>query len=226
MFAMLDAARLSRTSWVSSSKWSFPSRRLVAKTLKKVTDLGIPLSIVAPDHGPIWRNKEDIGGIVSSYARWAGQKPTNKAVVVYDTMWDSTVKMARAIGEGITAGGAKVKLMSMGSCHRSDVPVELLDAGALVVGSPTMNNNIFPSIADLMTYIKGLEPCNLVAGSFGSYGWTGEAPKHLHAILADMGLDMVAEPLRVNYVPDDAALGQCRELGEAVAKRLRETCNG
>ncbi len=203
-----------------------PLGTFINKTLKKIVDLGIPLSMIAPDHGPIWRKKEDIERIIGSYARWAAQEPTNKAVVVYDTMWGSTVKMARAIGEGLAAGGASVKLMSMNASHRSDVVTELLDAGALVVGSPTMNNNIFPSIADVMTYIKGLKPCNLVAGAFGSYGWSGEAPKHLHAMLDEMNLTMVAEPLCIKYVPDEAALGQCRNLGEAVAKQLRKTCNG
>ncbi len=202
-----------------------PLGTFINKTLKKIVDLGIPLSMVVPDHGPIWRKKEDIERIIGSYARWAAQEPTNKALVVFDSMWGSTAKMARAIGEGLAAGGAKAKLMSMSACHRSDVPTELLDAGALVVGSPTMNNNIFPSIADVMTYIKGLKPCNLVAAAFGSYGWSGEAPKHLHAILKEMDLAVVAEPLRVNYVPDEATLGQCRKFGETVAKRLRETCN-
>ena len=197
----------------------------IAKTLKKISDLGIALSIVAPDHGPIWRKKEDIDRIIGSYARWAAQEPTNKAVILYDTMWGSTTKMARAIGEGLAAGGAKVKLMSTTASHRSEVITELLDAGAIVVGSPTMNNNVLPSVADVMTYIKGLRPGNLVGAAFGSYGWSGEAPKHLHAMLKEMGLTVVAEPLRVNYVPDEAALTECCKLGEAIAKQLRETCH-
>ena len=203
-----------------------PLSTFVNKALTKVSDLGISLSIVAPDHGPIWRRKEDIEGIIGNYARWAAQEPTNKAVVVYDTMGGSTAKMAMAIGEGLAARGTKAKLMSMSACHRSDVATELLDAGALIVGSPTINNNIFPSIADVMTYTKGLKPCNLVAAAFGSYGWSGEAPKHLHAMLKEMRLTVVAEPLRVNYVPNDAALGQCRKLGEALAKQIQEACNG
>ena len=197
----------------------------IAKTLKKIGDLGIELSIVAPDHGPIWRGEEDIGRIIGDYSRWAVQKPTNKAVIVYDTMWGSTDKMARVIGEALVAGGAKVTLMSMAAAHRSEVVTELLDAGALVVGSPTINNNIFPSVADVMIYIKGLRPKNLVGAAFGSYGWSGEAPKHLHAMLEKMGLAVMAEPLRVNYVPDEAALDECRKLGEAIAEQLRETCN-
>ncbi len=198
----------------------------ITKTLKKIGDLGIALSIVAPDHGPIWRTNEDIERIVADYSRWAAQKPTNKAVIVYDTMWGSTTKMARAIGEALAAaGGAKVKLMSMSASHRSDIVTELLDAGGLVVGSPTINNNLFPSVADVMIYLKGLRPRNLVAAAFGSYGWSGEAPKHLHAMLKEMGLTVLAEPLLAEYVPDEAALAECRKLGEAIAKQLRETCH-
>ena len=197
----------------------------IRKALKKIGDLGIPLRMVAPDHGPIWRTQEDIRGILSAYARWARQEPTRKAVVVYDTMWQSTAAMARAIGEGLSEGGASVKLMSMSSSHRSDVVTELLDAGALLVGSPTMNNNIFPSVADVMTYLKGLRPRNLVGAAFGSYGWGGEAPRQLHAMLQEMGVETVADPLRVPYVPDEAALLECRRLGEAVAARLGELCD-
>ncbi|MCD4823598.1 MAG: flavodoxin domain-containing protein [Phycisphaerae bacterium] len=198
----------------------------IKKTLDKLSSLGLELGIVAPDHGPIWRRPGDIKSILDSYVNWAAQKPTNKAVVVYDTMWNSTAKMARAIGEGLAAGGAKVKLMSMSASHRSDVITELLDAGALVVGSPTMNNNVFPSIADVMTYVKGLKPQNLVVGAFGSYGWSGEAPKHLHATLKEMGLTVIDEPLRVNYVPDDESLAACRAFGLKIAEATLAAASG
>jgi len=197
--------------------------KFIEKALGKISALNLPLGIVAPDHGPIRRTREDVARIISSYARWARQEPTDKAVVIYDTMWGSTAKMARAIGGGLAAGGAAVRLISMGASHRSDAATELLDAGALVVGSPTMNNNVFPTVADAMTYIKGLKPQNLVGAAFGSHGWSGEAPRHLHAMLAEMGVETVADPLRVNHVPDGAALLECRRLGEAVAERLGET---
>ena len=197
-----------------------PLSGFVRKTLDKVAASGLELRIVAPDHGPIWRRPADIEGIVGSYARWAAQEPTDKAVVVYDTMWQSTARMARAIGEGLASGGARVRLMSTTACHRSDVAGELLDAGALVVGSPTINNQVFPTVADVMSYLQGLKPQNLLGAAFGSYGWSGEAPRHLHALLADMGVETVADPLRVCYVPDDEALGQCRRLGQLLAERI------
>jgi len=190
----------------------------VTKAMKKLKDRQLPLSMVAPDHGPIWRGEADIDRIMNNYAMWSQQQPTNKAIVLYDTMWGSTQRMAAAIGHGLADGGATVKLMSMSSCHRSDVMTELLDAGALVVGSPTINNTIFPTIADVMTYMKGLRPCNLIAAAFGSHGWSGEAPKHLHAMLEEMSLTMAAEPLRINYVPDAAAIASCHEFGKLIAR--------
>jgi len=190
----------------------------ITRAIDKLTALGVPISTLAPDHGPIWRTPQAIGHIIGLYSRWSAQAPTDKAVVLYDTMWNSTASMARAIGDGLTAGGADVRVMSTASCHRSDVITELLEAGALVVGAPTMNNNIFPAIADVMTYLKGLKPRNLVGVAFGSYGWSGEAPKHLSAMLEDMGVELVSDPLRITYVPDENALAQCHELGLKVAR--------
>jgi len=199
-----------------------PLSSFVRKALDKLAGMDLPLSMVAPDHGPIWRNQADIEGILADYGRWAAQAPTNKSVIVYDTMWGATAQMARAIGEGLTAGGAEVKLMHMSDCHRSDVALAVLEAGALIVGSPTMNNNMFPTVGDVMTYLKGLRPANLLAGAFGSYGWSGEAPKILLAMLEDMALTPAAVPLRVRYVPDEEALGLCRQFGEQLAGKLRE----
>jgi len=201
-----------------------PLSGFVQKTLDKVAALNLPVSILAPDHGPIRRKAEDIEGIISCYARWAAQRPAKKAVLVYDTMWGSTAEMARAIGEGLASGGAKAQLMSMSSRHRSDVAAELQGAGALIVGSPTINNGIFPTIADVMAYIKGLKPQHLTGAAFGSYGWSGEAPRLLDAMLRETAVETAAEPLRINWVPDEAALAECRRLGETVAATLKERC--
>ena len=200
-----------------------PLSPLVTTLLESVGGLGITINTIAPDHGPIWR--KDVGKPLNNYAKWAAQKPTNKAVVVYDTMWGSTAAMARAVGEGLTAGGTVTKLMPLRSCHRSDVATEILDAGALLVGSPTMNNNMFPTVADTLTYLKGLKPQNIVGAAFGSYGWSGEAVKQMTEMLAAMKVEVVDEGVRVRYVPDGEALAKCRSLGERVAARLAEMCD-
>jgi flavorubredoxin len=196
-----------------------PLSLVIEKLLERVAGLGLNIGIIAPDHGPIWRKEP--GTMVGLYARWCAQKPTKKAVVVYDTMWQSTATMARAIGEGLSAGGASVKMMPLKSCHRSDVAAEILEAGALIVGSPTMNNNIFPTVADVITYLKGLKPKNLIGAAFGSYGWSGEAVNQLNDILAGMKIDLVGEPLKVKYVPDGDALNRCYSLGLLIAGKLK-----
>ena len=197
----------------------------ISKALAKVQGLGIALDIVAPDHGPIWPRPEDIGWIVGKYVEWCAQKPTMKAVVVYDTMWGSTERLARAIGEGLKARGADPKLMPLKGNHRSDVATEVLEAGALVVGSPTLNNNMFPTVADVLTYLKGLKPQNLVGAGFGSYGWAPAGVRQVHETLAAMKVDVVGNGLAVRYVPTAEDLRAARALGEQVAHRLGVVCS-
>ncbi|MBN1613679.1 MAG: FprA family A-type flavoprotein [Deltaproteobacteria bacterium] len=196
-----------------------PYSPLVLKLIDKVTATGLSFKIIAPDHGPIWR--KEIGGIIEKYAKWAAQKPEAKAVVVFATMWHSTEKMARAMGEGLAAGGLHVKMMPLEVVHRSDVVYELLNAGALAVGSPTLNNHMLPQMADVLTYIKGLKPKNLVGAAFGSYGWSGEAVKEIEDVLAEMKVEKAGEGIRVKNVPDDAVLKNCYELGKTMAEMLR-----
>jgi flavorubredoxin len=130
--------------------------------------------------------------------------------------------MAAVVADGLIEGGARAELLSLDGAHRSDVVTELLDAGALIVGSPTMNNQIYPTVADAMTYLKGLKPKNLVGATFGSYGWSGEAVKHLDQIMLDMKVELVREGLRVKYVPNEQDLAECRALGLQVAQRIRK----
>lgn len=201
-----------------------PTSGFVIKLLERIGELNLSIKIIAPDHGPIWRGDPGPGWIIERWAKWAAQEPTKKAVIVYDTMWGSTEKMAKAIGEGITAGGANVKLMKLRADHRSDVVTELLDVGALIVGSPTINNTMFPTVADFLTYARGLKPVNLIGAAFGSYGWGGEAVKQVREVLEQMNVEIVGEDTRAVYVPDGDALDRCYALGRQVGERLTEIC--
>ena len=195
-----------------------PYSPIVLKALEKVLTSGLKIKVIAPDHGPVWR--KDLGWIIELYKKWASQKPTAKAVVVYATMWHSTEKMARAISEALAQAGIKVKLLSMNEVHRSEVVYEVLDAGALIVGSPTMNNNILPQMADVMTYLKGLKPVNKIGAAFGSYGWSGESVKHLEAMLKEMKVELAAESVAVKNAPDGDVLEKCHEMGKTIAAEL------
>ncbi len=153
-----------------------PFTPLILKLLERVKGLGIEIDTIAPSHGPVWRNP---GWIMDRYARWASGEAGDKIVVVYDTMWGSTEKLALAIAQGLISEGVPTKVMSLRANDRSQVVAELLGAGAVVIGSPTLNNNLFPTVADLLVYLKGLKLKNLLAAAFGSYGWSGEAPKQI-----------------------------------------------
>jgi len=199
-----------------------PFSPLITKALDALAKMNLDLAVLAPDHGPLYR--KDLGWIMDLYRRWAEQKPTRKAVVVYDTMWESDAVMAKTIAEGLAEGGASpVKVLPLRSSHRSDVATEILDSGALLVGSPTMNNTLFPTVADVLCYLEGLKRKNLVGAAFGSYGWSGEAVQRLEEWLKKMGVTIVAEGVKVRYVPDSEALEACRALGQAVARKLVET---
>jgi len=197
-----------------------PYSPVVLKTLEKVAATGWAIKIFAPDHGPVWRR--DLGFILGLYQKWAMQKPTNKAVVVYATMWHSTEMMAGAIAESMAREGVQVKLLSMNETHRSEVVYEVLEAGALIVGSPTLNNNILPQMADVMTYLKGLKPARLIGAAFGSFGWSGESVKDLEVILREMKVDIVADSVSVKHVPGSDVLEKCSKLGKTIAAELKK----
>ncbi len=194
-----------------------PFSGFITKLFDKLEKADLDIRIALPDHGPIWGARLPL--MFGWYQRWAAQVPSTKAVVVYDSMWESTETMARAVVEGLTAAGAQVKVMPLAGSHRSDIATELLDAGALVVGSPTLNNQIFPTVADALCYAKGLKRKNLVGAAFGSYGWSGEGVRQLEEHLADMGVE-VLPGLRTQFVPRSEVMDQCRELGERVGARL------
>ena len=197
-----------------------PFSVFVTKLLERVASLGLKVNTIAPDHGPIWRR--DVGKIFGLYAKWAAQKPERRAVITYDTMWGSTACMARAIGEGLDAGGLDVKILPLAGSHRSDVITELLCAGAFLVGSPTINNQMFPTVADVLAYARGLKPRNLAGAAFGSYGWSGEATGQVVDILKLMKVNLVGDGLKTLYVPDNDVLAQCQALGLDVAKKVTQ----
>ena len=192
------------------------------KLLDKIAAMEMPIKMIASDHGPIWNNKID--WIIESYRRWAEQKPTNKAVIIYDTMWQSTEKMARSIADGLRTTGTEIEVLPLKESYRSNVATAVLEAGALLVGSPTLNNNAFPRTMDTMFYLKGLRPKNLIGTSFGSYGWSGEAVPQLSEFLKNMNIELISDGLKVRYVPSEQDLKECFELGRLTGSTLQQGC--
>ena len=191
---------------------------LILKLVDKVSEMGLALNMICPDHGIIWR--KDPRKIINAYVEWSRQEPKRKALVIYDTMWHSTETMAKAIVDALCREGVYAKLMHLQNWHRSDIMAEVLDAGAIIVGSPTLNNGLFPSTSDFLTYMKGFKPKNKIGAAFGSYGWSGESVKLINKELEDMKFDIIDPGLKIQYVPDAKDLEACHELAGKIAKAL------
>jgi flavorubredoxin len=197
-----------------------PYSKLVQKLLAQVKEINLKLDMIAPDHGLIWRKNP--GKILECYDEWSQQKSKLKALVIYDTMWHSTEMMAQAIMEGLVEEGVSAQSFDLAVNHRSDIITEVLDAGALIIGSSTLNNGMLPRMADLLHYMRGLRPANKIGAAFGSYGWSGEAVKLINTIMEEMKFQVLDPGIRVQYVPTQDDLQECVDLGRKVAKALKK----
>ncbi len=185
---------------------------LVQKLLAGVRQMNLDIDMIAPDHGLIWRSNP--GKIITAYDDWSQQKTARKAVLVYDTMWQSTETMAKAIADGLIDEGVSVKMCNLKFNHRSEVMTEILDARAVIVGSSTLNNGMLPTVADILCYLKGLKPVGRIGAAFGSYGWSGEAVKLISQSLEEMKFELPEPGIRVKFAPTHDDLSKCRELGQ------------
>ena len=197
-----------------------PYSTLVQKLLAQVREIGLKIDMIAPDHGLIWRKNPQ--KILEHYDMWSQQKSKVKALVIYDTMWHSTEMMAKAIVEGLVEQGVSAQLFDLSTNHRSDIITEVLDAGALIIGSSTLNNGMLPHMADLLHYMKGLRPAKKIGAAFGSYGWSGEAVKLITTAMEEMKFEILDPGIKVQYVPQDDDLKKCADLGRKIARTLKK----
>ncbi|NIO03502.1 MAG: FprA family A-type flavoprotein [Proteobacteria bacterium] len=195
-----------------------PYSSLVGKLLDEVRKIGLDIDMIAPDHGLIWRSHPD--KIIEAYDTWGKQKACRKAVIVYDTMWNSTEAMARSVADGLLEKNVRVKLFDLKRNHRSDIMTEILDAKALIFGSPTLNNGMMPTMADMLHYLKGLRPQNKIGAVFGSYGWSGEAVKLMSRALEEMKIEAVEPKITIQYIPTAEDLRDCKQLGRKVGEAI------
>jgi len=196
-----------------------PFGELVKRKLDEIGELGIQIEMVAPSHGVIWKNP---GRIVEAYKKWASFEVESKLVIVYDTMWNSTVKIARTIAEGAGSRGVKTRLFHVRKDAWSNIMTEILDAKAIAIGAPTMHNTVFPTVAGFLAYMKGLKPKNKIGIAFGSYGWGGGAVKEINRTLEELKFDIM-EPLQIKYRPTEDELKTAFELGVKIAEKIKSS---
>lgn len=197
-----------------------PFGTLIKAKIAEIQKLGIEIDMIAPDHGVIWRR--DPSNIINTYLDMANGKADLRVVIIYDTMWHSTEYMTLPLMQGIRDAGVDVKILKLRANPVSVAVKEFWKARGCLIGSPTLNNTMFPTIAEFLNYLKGLRPKNRLVGAFGSYGWMGGAVRDIYEEFRKMGLGMVEEGVQVVYKPSAEDWQRCYEFGGEFARRVWE----
>ncbi len=197
-----------------------PFKPLITKKIEQILAMNLDIDMIAPSHGIIWRTNP--AQIIEKYLSWSNPNYNEGyAVIIYDTMYNSTRYMAEAIAKGIEEGGMKCKLFNISTKDRSDLNVEIFKSNAVLIGSCTVNNSVLRPTASLLDEIKGLKVKNKLAFGFGAYGWSGEAHKIISQKLGEAGLTIFQEPLGVKYKASPEEIEKCIEVGRNIAKQLK-----
>lgn len=196
-----------------------PFSDLVIKKIDEFKKLNIPVDIIAPSHGIIWR--KDPLQMVEKYYEWASGGNDGSAVIIYDTMWNATEKMAQAIARGLENEGVKFKLFNMAVCDRNDVLTEVFKTKGIIIGSPALNNGLLPTIMPILEDLKGLRFKNKIGAAFGSYGWSGENVKLIEENLEKARIKVVQEGIKFKWQPTVDELEKCVEFGRAFAAEMK-----
>ncbi len=197
-----------------------PFGTLIKTKIAEIQELGFEIDMIAPDHGIIWKAEPD--KVVNMYLDMANGKADERVVIIYDTMWESTALMTQPLMQGIKDEGIDVKVIKLRATPMSTAIKEFWKARGCLLGSPTLNNIMFPSVAEFLTHLRGLRPKNRIAGAFGSFGWGGGAVKEAYAAFKKMGLEIVEPWMQVNYRPSLDDEEKCYEYGKGFAKKVKE----
>lgn len=197
-----------------------PFSTLVEKKIDEVLSLNLPVNMICPSHGVIWRDNPL--QIVNKYLEYARNYQENQVTIIYDSMWNATRRMAEMIAEGIKSANSDIaiKIFNSSKADKNDIITEVFKSKAILVGSSTINKGILSSTAGILEMIKGLSFKNKKAAAFGSYGWGGESVKMITEELNKAGLEVVNEGIRELWYPGDEEEQRCKTFGENFAKTL------
>lgn len=190
---------------------------LIAKTLPVVGAL--PIDIVCPSHGICWR--KNVSLIVEKYVQWSsGKTDDNTVLIIYDTMWKSTEKIAKALYKEISSRSIPVRRFKLSNSDNTDIITEAMSAKAVLIGSPTLNYGLFPSVAEYLSYQKGLKLRGKIGLAFGSYGWSGGAVKAIIEEMKAAGMDVMDEKIEIQFVPKPEQLN-FKEIVDKLIEKMR-----
>jgi len=198
-----------------------PFSRMVDRKIKEVLGLNLPVDMICPGHGIIWR--QDPLQIVNKYLEWAGDYQEDQITIIYDTMWNSTRKMAEMIAAGLQQADDKVtiKLFNCSRADKNDIITEIFKSKAILAGSPTIDKGILFHMAGILEEMRGLSFKNKKAAAFGSYGWSGESVKMITEKLREGGFEVVNDGIRGMWTPDQQGRENCLNFGKTFVSLLK-----
>ena len=197
-----------------------PFGQLIKAKISEIQRLGLEIDMIAPDHGIIWRKQPE--RVIQMYQDMADGKASLRVAIIYDTMWHSTERMTAPVMQGIKDEGVDCTVIKLRATPGSVAVKELWKSRGCLIGTPTLNNTIFPSVAGFLTYLRGLRPKNRIMGAFGSYGWGGGAVKEVYEEFKKMGLETVEPGMQVVYKPSSEDEKLCYEFGRDFARKVKE----
>lgn len=196
-----------------------PLGKQVCKAIDKVVANEWEIDVIAPSHGVCWRG-DHVGTAIDELSRLASGSTTDKLIIAYCTMWGSTDILAREIADGAASTGVDVEVFDLAVTAYSHIMMHMLDARALLVGSPTLHHGMLHRAAGFLQYVAGLKPADKIAGAFGSYGWSSGATKQVTAKLEEIGFGMPEKDFTVKFRPNDDDLAVAREWGRTFGEHV------
>ncbi len=199
-----------------------PFKRYVLQALSLYQNFEI--DVIAPLHGPILRSNPEF--YIKKYAQWSSEEKFRKHVfghkmlsVFYMSSYENTHRMAQKITEGADSiEGIVASMYDLASLESTNMIDLLEESDAVIIGSPTINGDAVKPAWDLLACMAYLESSGKVGASFGSYGWTGEAPEMLHDRMRWLKFRLPIAPLKVKLIPTDEELDECFAFGVEVAE--------
>lgn len=187
------------------------------RALKKLQTLDIRM--LAATHGPIWRS--NLAYILDRYEKWSTYTTEPGAVIVYGSMYGNTAKMADVIARQLAVRGVKnIRVYDASKTHASYIISDIFKYKAFIVGSAAYNNELFPSVENLVTKIEHFGIKDHLLGIFGSFGWNGGGVKNLQKFAENIKWELAYQPVEEKGTLKTDKYQQCIDLANAVADKL------
>jgi len=156
--------------------------KMVLKAIDKLKE--VPIEIVAPSHGRIWRqNPGEIIKIYKNLANLADEKGEAGVTLIYATMYGNTENMMNAVAQGISQTGLPLEIFDVSRTHVSYILPSLWTKSGVMVGAPTYEAELFPTMGDVLRMAARKSITNKKFAMFGSYGWSGGALREIKEII-------------------------------------------